>query len=82
MDQQEIDDSRINRIPRGTTIVLDTGATYRGPEPSLKGKTALVQISDTGRLWAQFDDPGLMLGTTPVGLGWTEFSRGDFEVRK
>ena len=55
--------------------------TYIGRARNLRGKTALLRPSVDPRQWlAQFDDMGLSLGGTLVGIGWHVFAREDFQI--
>lgn len=47
--------------------------TYQGPLHNLKGKSATLQVYDTGRCLAQFDDVA-----TGYAFGWHDFETAHF----
>lgn len=58
--------------PKGAIRELN-GAVYKGPDPDLKGKTAIVRVY-ADYVKAQFDDR-----ETGLGAGWHTFHLDDFE---
>lgn len=69
----------------GVLTSQEKAARYVGPEPTLKGQTALVMEdmrpgAGPGNVLAQFDDFSLELRGQRLAYSWRQFPRKDFEI--